>query len=160
MWVMHPKCETDSLMLDFYFCINFCTSIFLTIPRGFIFLLFNWFHQKLIRVSTLQNKEFKIQKMDLETPDSYATQFFGFTPDSFVESIHVPSIEIINDHLEVSLRSGRFCCHWKLGFKTTRTVVWFADHTALCGSGLFYETQLLRYTSPDSLLKCLKKYWY
>ena len=46
--------------------------IFVTIPRGFIFLLFNWFHQKLIRVSTLQNKEFIIQKMDLETPDSYA----------------------------------------------------------------------------------------
>ena len=54
--------------------------------------------------------------MDLETPDSYATQFFGFTPDSFVENIHVPSIEIINEHLKVSLHSegsGRFCCHRK-----------------------------------------------
>ena len=65
-------------MSDFYFCINFCTSIFVTIPRGFIFLLFNWFHQKLIRVSTLQNKEFIIQKMDLETPDSYAPTILWF----------------------------------------------------------------------------------
>ena len=65
-------------MSDIYFCINFCTSIFVTIPRGFIFLLFNWFHQKLIRVSTLQNKEFIIQKMDLETPDSYAPTILWF----------------------------------------------------------------------------------
>ena len=40
--------------------------------------------------------------MDLETPDSYATQFFGFTPDSFVESIHFECFEIINEHLKVS----------------------------------------------------------
>ena len=45
--------------------------------------------------------------MELEATDSekkqlsYATQFFGFTPDAFVDSIHVPSIEIVNEHLEV-----------------------------------------------------------
>ena len=47
--------------------------------------------------------------MELEATDSekkqlsYATQFFGFTPDAFVDSIHVPSIEIVNEHLEVSV---------------------------------------------------------
>jgi len=46
--------------------------------------------------------------MELEATDSekkqlsYATQFFGFTPDAFVDSIHVPSIEIVNEHLEAA----------------------------------------------------------
>ena len=48
--------------------------------------------------------------MELEATDSekkqlsYATQFFGFTPDAFVDSIHVPSIEIVNEHLEVRVK--------------------------------------------------------
>ena len=47
--------------------------------------------------------------MELEATDSekkqlsYSTQFFGFTPDAFVDSITAPSIEIINEHLDVSV---------------------------------------------------------
>jgi len=46
--------------------------------------------------------------MELEATDSekkqlsYSTQFFGFTPDAFVDSITAPSIEIINEHLDAS----------------------------------------------------------
>jgi hypothetical protein len=44
--------------------------------------------------------------MDLEaTPEErlqleYATQHFGFTPDSFVETITTTAIETINDNLD------------------------------------------------------------
>ena len=47
--------------------------------------------------------------MDLEaTPEEriqleYATQHFGFTPDSFVETITTTAVEKINEDLDVSL---------------------------------------------------------
>ena len=47
-------------------------------------------------------------KMELEANDSekkqlsYSTQYFGHTPDAFVDSITAPSIDIINDNLQVS----------------------------------------------------------
>ena len=47
-------------------------------------------------------------KMELEANDfekkqlSYSTQHFGYTPDAFVDSIATPSIEIINENLQVS----------------------------------------------------------
>ena len=46
--------------------------------------------------------------MELEANDlekrqlSYSTQHFGHTPDAFVDSIATPSIEIINENLQVS----------------------------------------------------------
>ena len=46
--------------------------------------------------------------MELEANDfekkqlSYSTQHFGHTPDAFVDSITAPSIDIINDNLQVS----------------------------------------------------------
>ena len=52
--------------------------------------------------------------MELEATDSekkqlsYSTQFFGFTPDAFVDSITAPSIEIINEHLDVSIYTIEF----------------------------------------------------
>ena len=47
-------------------------------------------------------------KMELDASETesqqlaYSTQFFDFTPDAFIDSITGPSLDIINNHLDVS----------------------------------------------------------
>jgi hypothetical protein len=47
--------------------------------------------------------------MDLEATDAerkqlaYSTQLFDFTPDAFVDSITAPSLDYINNHLDVRI---------------------------------------------------------
>ena len=66
--------------------------------------------QKQIKYFSQQNFQEFYLKMELEASDSekkqlsYSTQYFGHTPDAFVDSITAPSIDIINDNLQVSKR--------------------------------------------------------
>ena len=68
--------------------------------------------------------------MELEATDSekkqlsYSTQFFGHTPDAFVDSITGPSIEIINDNLQVS--EEKIVKSFVFSFKFSRKIMNFS----------------------------------
>ena len=64
--------------------------------------------------------------------------------------------------LKVKLsNTSSFACYLDLGFKTTRTVMWYADHTALCGPHPHSRLKNLHTTMifPQFILAFFVNFW-